>query len=466
MRPLVWLRADLRTHDNSALHLAAAHATRGVIAAFLPAPTQWRSHDWGDPKACFTLRAVESLSRDLARLNIPLLIRPAPRFADAPAVLEQLCREHQCDALYFNKEHELNERRRDDEVQRRLSPAVAVHALDDKTLIPPGNLRTGEGRIYTVFTPFKKAALARLETDNFTVHPAPRPQPALPCQPDPPPDTHAFNPTTAHADLWPATEHEAKRRLAHFLSKHIHRYHTDRDFPALDATSTLSPYLSAGLISPRQCLAAAMEAARAKPAARKGADSWISELLWRDFYRHLIAAIPRLSMGRPFRPETEHLDWTDDSALLDAWKQGQTGVPIVDAAMRQLAATGWMHNRCRMITAMYLTKTLFISWREGEQHFMHHLVDADLAQNNGGWQWAASTGTDAAPYFRIFNYNTQAQRFDPQAQYIRRWLPELAKVPTDAILNGNAAEFGYPPPIIDTTIARQRTLAAFAALRS
>ena len=460
MRPLVWFRADLRTHDNTALHLAASHATRGVIAAFLPAPAQWRRHDWGDPKAGFTLRAVESLSADLARLNIPLLIRPAPRFSDAPAVLEQLCREHKCDALYFNREHELNERRRDEEVERRLGEHLSVRAFDDQTLIPPGALRTAEGRFYTVFTPFRKSALARLERDGPAVHPPPPAQPALACKPDPLPATD-FNPVNNHADLWPATEPEARRRLARFVSDHLNTYDTNRDFPALDATSTLSPYLSAGLISPRECLTAAMQANRGK-----GAETWISELLWREFYRHLIFGLPRLSMGRAFKPETERLDWTDDPALLDAWKRGRTGVPIVDAAMRQLAATGWMHNRCRMITAMFLTKTLFISWREGEKHFMHSLVDADLAQNNGGWQWAASTGTDAAPYFRIFNYNTQAQRYDPQARYIRRWLPELANVPTDAILNGATADFGYPPPIVDPAAARQRTLAAFAALKS
>ncbi len=227
---------------------------------------------------------------------------------------------------------------------------------------------------------------------------------------------------------WPAGPGEAQRRLSTFLAERAPRYHNDRDLPALDGTSTLSPYLSVGSISARQCLAAARDANSGQlTSGNRGIAAWINELIWRDFYRHVIAQFPRVNRGRAFRRSFDQLEWRDSSDDLEAWKQGRTGFPLVDAGMRQLAATGWMHNRLRMLTAMFLSKHLLLDWRQGEWHFMNLLVDGDFAANNGGWQWSASTGTDAVPYFRIFNPHAQARRFDPDGRFIRRYVARAGK---------------------------------------
>jgi len=473
MRALVWFRSDLRVRDNSALAAACAVATRGVVGVFLVAAEQWREHDWGDPKACFVLRGVESLSASLKALNIALLVRVVPRFDGAAGALAQVCKALECDGVYFNKEYELNELRRDAQVAETLqSLRVKVRQFDDQVLMTPGSLRTGEGRYYTVYTPFRKAASARLAEAGVQLVATPPKQASLVCEPESLVGAAevGFDARRSHESQWAATEREAGRRVAGFAAERINAYDVDRDFPALDGTSTLSPYLSAGILSPRQCLLAAMETNDGRiDGGQAGPSTWISELLWREFYRHLIFGFPRLSMGRAFKPATEQLEWETRADHLEAWKAGRTGVPIVDAAMRQMAETGWMHNRCRMIAAMYLTKHLFISWQEGERHFMHSLVDADLAQNNGGWQWAASTGTDSAPYFRIFNYESQTKRYDPKGAYIRRWVRELRDASSADLAQFSGADFGslgYPPPLVDHVRARARTLSAFAALQA
>jgi deoxyribodipyrimidine photo-lyase len=261
--------------------------------------------------------------------------------------------------------------------------------------------------------------------------------------------------------------------LDEFIKKRLDEYKDRRDLPGVDGTSRLSPHLAAGTISPRTCLRAALDAAGWKegdkldPRRRDGAFTWISEVLWREFYKYLIAAHPRLSMGKPFKPETDDIEWSYDEDELEAWKTGRTGYPIVDAAMRQLLQTGWMHNRLRMIAAMFLTKDLLIDWRLGERHFMQHLVDGDLASNNGGWQWSASTGTDAAPYFRIFNPESQSKKFDESGDFIRRFIPELRDVEAPDIHNPTSEQresAGYPEPIVDHAEARERAIEAFKSL--
>jgi len=273
------------------------------------------------------------------------------------------------------------------------------------------------------------------------------------------------------ASTWPAGEREALRRLDRFVEERIERYDVDRDHPAIEATSTLSPYLACGVISPRQCLAAVADVHEGSiDTTGAGAKTWISELVWREFYRHVLFGFPRVCRGRPFKPETEALNWCDDSDAFRAWCEGRTGVPIVDAAMRQLARTGWMHNRLRMIVAMYLTKDLFVDWREGERFFMHQLVDGDFANNNGGWQWSASTGTDAAPYFRVFNPTSQSRRYDSHGEFIRTWCPELQHLDDRSIhepASLSAERRGgldYPAPLVDHAEARRRTLAEWGRI--
>ncbi|EWM40830.1 FAD binding domain of DNA photolyase family protein [Bordetella holmesii 35009] len=246
------------------------------------------------------------------------------------------------------------------------------------------------------------------------------------------------------------------------------RYHERRDLPALPGTSALSPYLASGVLSPAQCLRAALRANQGEiDSGQQGARAWITELLWREFYLHLLAAYPALSMHQPMRPETRYLAWRRAPEDLRAWQEGRTGIPLVDAAQRQLLATGWMHNRLRMVSAMFLAKNLLLDWRLGEAWFMGHLIDGDLAANNGGWQWSASTGADAVPYFRVFNPITQSRRFDPKAAFLRHWLPELAGLDDKSIHEPSDAQrraTGYPQAIADLKTSRLRAIEAFSSL--
>jgi deoxyribodipyrimidine photo-lyase len=255
--------------------------------------------------------------------------------------------------------------------------------------------------------------------------------------------------------------------------KCIGSYGEHRDCPAVRGTSILSPFLAAGVISPRQCLQAAVAAARSSATDAHGAATWISELTWRDFYTHVLVGFPRVSKNRPFRLKSDSVMWRSSDADLAAWKSGRTGYPIVDAGMRQLNQTGWMHNRLRMVTAMFLTKHLLIDWRVGEQYFMRNLIDGDLAANNGGWQWSASTGTDAAPYFRIFNPFTQSSRFDPDGKFIKTFCPELTRLPVQSLHDPqklsehlHRSKIDYPCCIVDHAVARDRALRAFKHLTS
>lgn len=473
MRSLVWFRSDLRVRDNPALHAACAEARRGVVAVFALCPGQWREHDWGGPKVEFVLRNLRALSDALRGLNVPLRVLVLERFAEAPRALLELARGLGCDELCYNRELELNEVRRDAAVTVAFERAgLRVRGFSDQCIWKPGTLRTGDGRWYSIFSPFQ-----RRWREQFRRHGPPRElgrprrQERAACESDTVPNSVESFAGPGRADLWPAGETEARERLERFIAERIGSYGERRDLPGGNGTSTLSPYLSLGVVSVRQCLLAAMEANDGRvDVGREGVVKWISELIWREFYRNIVVGFPRVCMHRAFRPETESLNWSGDQEHFAAWCDGRTGIPIVDAGMRQLAQTGWMHNRVRMITAMFLTKDLFIDWRWGERHFMRGLVDGDLASNNGGWQWSASTGTDAAPYFRVFNPVSQSRRFDPQATYIRKFLPELAKLDDNEIhepyaARGAKSPLDYPRPIIDLTKTRARVIEAFSALK-
>lgn len=478
MRALVWFRSDLRTGDNAALSRATREATRGVVAVFVVCPDQWREHDWADVRVDFVLRCVATLGEDLAKLNIPLRVVTTPRFGGAARGLLALAESTGCDAIYFNRELEVNEARRDGAVRAAFEASGrGVHEFDDVCILPPGSVRTNEGGWYTVYTPFRRK-FEREYTDRGGVVPGARPraQPETPCAPDPMPERLAGFASLARPDLWPAGERAARGRLRAFIRSRIGSYAERRDSPAVNGTSTLSPYLASGVLSVRDCVRAAVEANGGKIGAgakgTAGASAWIGELVWREFYKHLLVAFPRLCMGTSFRREYDDVAWSDNEEHFEAWRLGRTGVPIVDAAMRQLAQTGWMHNRCRMIAAMFLTKNLLIDWRRGERHFMRHLVDGDLASNNGGWQWSASTGTDAAPYFRVFNPVSQSRSHDPDAVFIRRLISELAGVPGAAAHDPSAlppaarARLDYPAPIVDLGESRRRAIEEFGRVRA
>ncbi len=475
MRTLVWFRRDLRTDDNTALSHACAASDDGLVAVFVASPGEWSAHDDAPVKVDFWLRNLRVLGEALARLNIPLKIVTAPTPRGVAPALLGVARECGCGALFFNHEYEVNEAARDDAVRRHFEKhGLIVRGYHDRAVLAPDALRTGAGGCYTVFSPYRRSWVKAVLERGVEVRPAPGRQRKLDVRPDPVPERVEGFESPVDPALWPAGEGAARARLELFCRQRIQGYKADRDTPALDATSRLSPYLAAGVISPRRCL----EAARACNGGRlddgagsnPGAVQWISELVWREFYQQVLVGFPRVCMHRAFRPATDRIRWAEDEDGFGRWCEGRTGVPIVDAAMRQLRATGWMHNRLRMVAASYLTKDLFIDWRRGERFFMQHLVDGDLGSNNGGWQWSASTGTDAAPYFRIFNPVSQSRRCDPEGLFIRRWVPELSAVEGDAIHDPSElpgllrATLEYPAPIVDHGAARERVLAAFKAL--
>ena len=468
MNQLLWLRTDLRVADNTAL--AAAMASGQTLAVYLITPGQWQAHDDAPCKVDFWLRNLASLREQLAKLNVPLLVRKCSTWQEVPDELLQLCEQHQIAAVHCNEEYGIHECQRDQASASLLEhQGIAFTAHFDQLLFKPGSVLTQAGNYFQVFSQFRKVCHQRLHLSLPACLPYPAAQAPLPITSDELPSSVAgFSvPAAAVRQLWPAGEAEAQRRLQQFADEQMTAYDRQRDLPALPGTSQLSAYLAAGVISARQCLHAALRINRGEfDSGKPGVVCWINELLWREFYKHVLVGYPRVSMHRAFRAETECLGWRHAPEELAAWQQGRTGIPLVDAAMRQLLATGWMHNRLRMVVAMFLTKNLLIDWREGERFFMRHLIDGDLAANNGGWQWSASTGTDAVPYFRIFNPLSQSQRFDAEGRFIRHWLPELAalsdrELHNPAALGGLFSPVEYPSPMVDLSASRERALQAF-----
>ncbi|MCO7242068.1 MAG: deoxyribodipyrimidine photo-lyase [Halomonas sp.] len=464
---LVWFRSDLRIHDNSAL--AAAAAKGPVVAVFLRSIEQWRYHGHGANKLDFWARGVSALKASLNGLNIPLLHRDIGRFDDAPKALLEIAREHGIKQLHFNYEYPLNEQRRDQSVLETFQQAgITAQGHHDAVAFAPGTLLTGKGDYYGVFTPFSKAWHKHVTAEQLALRDTPSAQSPLAIDSDPLPALPTLDDEPLDGRLWPAGENAASDNLERFLRFRGRHYKDQRDFPKVRGTSELSPYLALGVISHRQCLQAVMSENGGHLAdGDAGLTTWVNELIWREFYQHVAVGFPQVCRYQPFQAHTKQLQWRDDNEGFAAWCEGRTGYPVVDAAMRQLVTTGWMHNRLRMITAMFLSKHLLIDWRRGEAFFMRHLVDGEFCANNGGWQWAASTGTDAAPYFRIFNPTTQSTRFDPGGEFIAQWLPELKTLPAKArhappqdMLN----PIDYPAPIVDHKAARQRALNAFKVL--
>ena len=470
---LLWLRNDLRTQDNTAL--LAASQTGPTVAVFLLSPAQWQAHDDAACKVDFWLRNLVVLQSHLAALNVPLLIRSADDWQQAPEVISTLCQQLNVDAVHVNCEYGIHESQRDLAVGAQLvDQGILFHSHFDQLLFKPGSVLTQTGTYFKVFSQFKKICYQRLYDYLPETIATPKAQADLDIASDIIPNAIAgFAATDPNVQaLWPAGEQAAQQRLQTFAEQAIDDYLDQRDIPALPSTSQLSPYLAAGVLSVRQCLHAALAANQGEfDSGKPGVVTWINELLWREFYTHIVVGYPKVSMHRAFKAETEFLAWRDAPDDLLAWQQGRTGFPIIDAAMRQLLATGWMHNRLRMIVAMFLTKNLLIDWRKGERFFMQHLIDGCLAANNGGWQWSASTGTDAVPYFRIFNPISQSKKFDPKGDFIRHWLPELAQLSDDEIhqpklRNGLFDSSNYPSPIVDLSASRERVLTAFKNLPS
>lgn len=468
---LIWLRSDLRITDNSALSAACERGP--TVAVWLASPGQWQAHDDAACKVDFWLRNLRQLRQSLEQLNIPLLVRKIDTWEQVPATLLDICRKHDIKAVHWNEEYGINEALRDDATRTQLEKAgVQAHSYLDQLFFRPGTILTRSGDYFQVFSQFKKVCLEHLHRSLPSLVSRVKKQRPLDITSDPiPQHIEGFDkPPRTLSEHWPAGEDEAQARLTRFVDETIDDYEQLRDLPAKPGTSQLSAYLAAGVISPRQCLHAALGSNRGEfDSGSRGVQTWINELIWREFYKHILTGYPQVSRHRAFRAQTEALPWRNAPDDLKAWQEGRTGFPIIDAAMRQLLHTGWMHNRLRMIVAMFLTKNLLIDWRLGERHFMRHLIDGDLAANNGGWQWSASTGTDSVPYFRIFNPISQSERFDPDGRFIRHWLPELKHLDEKNIhdpvkCSDLFANNAYHSPIVDLASSRQRALEAFKGL--
>ncbi|MCR9279584.1 MAG: deoxyribodipyrimidine photo-lyase [Pseudomonadaceae bacterium] len=464
MSELMWFRNDLRVRDNPAL--SAAMEAGPTVAVFCVSTHQWRSHDVGDIRLAFLLRSIEALRAELEKLNVPLRVLNTPRFSQVPDALVALCKTLGTQRIYYNDEYPLNERQRDVSTDKRLATIGVTSIRSAGTVIlPPGDVLTGDARPYTVYTPFRKRWGEHVHAGAIAALPVPTPQKTLPIESDPLPDDIEGVSSVLMADEWPAGEVIAQELLERFIDERGRLYKDQRDLPGVKGTSTLSHHLSVGSISPHACLRVAAAANDGQLRGNnEGLNTWVNEIVWREFYRHIIAQFDHVSKGASFRRDYDSIKWRQSPDDLAAWQKGETGYPLVDAAMRCLNATGWMHNRLRMVAAMFLTKHLLIDWREGERYFMNQLIDGDFASNNGGWQWSASTGTDAAPYFRIFNPASQGKKFDPKGLFTRRWVPELAGVPDKFLFEAPTREgTSYMEPIVDHKHARQRALDLFKA---
>jgi len=456
-----WIRRDLRLADNQALWAALEHSSH-VLPVFILDPVLLNSEYTGEKRLAFLFAGLGELHNDLQQKGSRLIIRSGV----PDDILAELVAETGANAIYAEADHSPYARQRD----LRIATKLPLHLVGSSAALQPGSVLKADGEPYTVFTSFSRAWKSMAESLPGAILSEPE---MIPTPPEPVSEPLPTHYPQASGIPFKPGEREANSRLESFFSggrsAPVYQYSEGRNQLDTDSTSKISPYLRFGMLSARQAASRAIRGMASAPdtQAYKSVETWLNEIIWREFYIHILYHYPSVRQ-RNFR--MGEIRWQNDPQDFAAWKEGCTGYPVVDAAMRQLSETGWMHNRGRMIVASFLTKDLLVDWRWGERWFMQHLVDGDPASNNGGWQWTAGTGTDAAPYFRIFNPISQSTKFDPQGNYIRRWLPELVNVPNEYIhepwkmptnlQGGIGCQIGvnYPEPIIDHDWARHRVL--------
>jgi deoxyribodipyrimidine photo-lyase len=478
---IVWFRDDLRLSDHPALH-AASNSGAPVICLYIfdeqsSALRRPNARPLGGAARWWLAQSLRALQNSLRLAGSPLVLRSGP----AAKIITDVARETGATTVFWNEIAHAPSQAVADQVAAALKETgVAGRSLPGDLLVRPANIRNKEGRGLRVFTPFWRRVQALGDP------PAPLPAPkTLRAVPDLGSETiESWRLEPAHPDWafglrerWIPGEASGQERLQEFLRTGVIGYGRERDRPDRSGTSGLSPHLRFGEISPRQVWHAARFAAAERPALSGDIDKFLSELGWREFCRHLLFDVPDLA-ERNLQPSFDAFPWIHDDQALRAWQRGQTGYPLIDAGMRELWRTGVMHNRVRMVAASFLVKHLLIDWRQGERWFWDTLVDADPGSNPANWQWVAGSGADAAPYFRVFNPVLQGEKFDPEGAYVRRWVPELARLPTSLIhrpwsatpleLGAAGVELGdtYPEPIVDHKTARERALKAYAKVRA
>ena len=476
---LMWFRRDLRVDDNAALY-HALRACRQVVCVFVFDRAILNALPRVDRRVEFIRESLVELDAELRRLGGGLIVRHAV----AEEEIAPLARSLDVQAVFANRDDEPAALARDAQVLGALANAgVAFHTYKDQAIFERDELLTKAGQPYTVFTPYKRAWLAAVDAFYLKPYPSRGYADAL----VPPPDAlRAPVPTLQDIGFAPSnlaqldipTGAQGGAALFDDFFQRIDRYQTARDYPAVRGPSYLGVHLRFGTVSIRQMAGVAHQLSLQ---GDSGAATWLGELIWRDFYFQVLAHHPQVAAGKSFRPAYDKIAWHHGKhadALFDAWCQGRTGYPLVDAAMLQIQQSGYMHNRLRMVAASFLCKDLGLDWRRGEAYFAEHLNDFELSSNNGGWQWASSSGCDAQPYFRIFNPVTQSQRFDPEGKFIRRYLPQLARLsnaeihapwtarPLELQAAGVTLGENYPKPVVDHAEARERTLQRYGVVRN
>jgi len=471
MKSIIWFRNDLRIDDNPAMRVACDNSTE-VHAIFLYSKDQLEKHNEANVKLDFLIKNLKCLNNLLKKLNIPLSIINSKGFDEDSEIILKTVQERDIDKVFFNKQFGENEQKRDKEVLNILEASgIKAESFNDQIVYEAGSIRTGQDNPYSVFTPFKRKWVENFDMEYLDID-------------------HKYTPMTQGSfssnifsfnfdfkiehkvdmSIWPAGEESALNGLKDFLENKASNYSKDRNDPIIDGTSRMSPYLALGVISSKRCILEGLKLNNFEfNSGNNGITKWIDEIVWREFYRNIMFSFPKVSRNQPFQDFSKSIQWRFEETELHAWKTGMTGFPIIDAAMRQLLHEGWMHNRLRMVVAMFFTKNMLHDWRLGEAYFMQKLIDGDFSSNNGGWQWSSSTGTDAAPYFRIFNPITQSINFDKEGLFIKKYVPELKDL-DKSVIHDPPKEHrnycGYPHQILDLKTSRLRAIDAFKAAKS
>lgn len=451
MTRLVWYRNDLRILDNPALYYACKNFKGKIIALFISTPVQWKNHNISKKQIIFIYKNLIQLQKSLFSLGINLLFHKSTNFSKMIKWFENFCINKKIKKVFYNKQYELNEIKRDSKIEKILKKKVIFHSFDDSVFYAPKTILNCQGKMYKIFSPFEKKIIQKLYHQKFFLLKAPKKRK----------NTTDFQKISLNLNfknkiinkIFPPGEKIALKKLYIFCTKKIKNYKKSKKILFNNQSSLLSPYLNIGIISIRQCFNLLKKENPDLFIHNSEAFLWLKELVWREFYQHLIYCYPFVCKKKSFLKWTEKIKWKKNKKKLNAWKKGMTGYPIIDTAMRKLNSIGWIDNRLRMLSASFLVKDLLIDWRIGEKYFLSHLIDGNFASNNGNWQWVASTGSCKMPYFQIFNPIVKKNFFNIKC--IRYWLPELKDVPDKYIqiphvwAKKNKYILKYPHPIIN-----------------